>query len=145
MKQLKYFLLIVLIISCKNNSVERPKKPDNLIPKDSMVEILYDIYIISSAKGVNKKLLENKGIVPEDFIYKKHNIDSLQFALSNEYYAFSLETYEDIYNSVKLKLEKDKKHFQTIIFVEQKEKDSLNKIKRKQDSLIKRKNRKKIC
>jgi len=135
MKQLKYFLLIVLIISCKNNSIDKPKKPDNLIPKDSMVEILYDISLISSAKGVNKKLLENKGIVPEDYIFKKHNIDSLQFALSNEYYAFNLDTYEDIYNSVKLKLEEDKKHFQTIVFVEQKEKDSLNKIKRKQDSI----------
>jgi len=135
MKQLKYILLIVLIISCKNNSIDKPKKPDNLIPKDSMVEILYDISLISSAKGVNKKLLENKGIVPEDYIFKKHNIDSLQFALSNEYYAFNLDTYEDIYNSVKLKLEEDKKHFQTIVFVEQKEKDSLNKIKRKQDSI----------
>ena len=135
MKQLKYFLLIVLIISCKNNSIDKPKKPDNLIPKDSMVEILYDISLVSSAKGVNKKLLENKGIVPEDYIFKKHNIDSLQFALSNEYYAFNLDAYEDIYNSVKLKLEKDKKHFQTIVFVEQKEKDSLNKIKRELDSL----------
>lgn len=135
MKQLKYILLIVLIISCKNNSIDKPKKPDNLIPKDSMVEILYDISLVSSAKGVNKKLLENNGLVPEDYIYKKHNIDSLQFALSNEYYAFNLDAYEDIYNSVKLKLEEDKKHFQTIIFVEQKEKDSLNKIKRKQDSI----------
>ena len=116
MKQLKYILLIVLIISCKNNSIDKPKKPDNLIPKDSMVEILYDISLVSSAKGVNKKLLENKGLVPEDYIYKKHNIDSLQFALSNEYYAFNLDTYEDIYNSVKLKLEEDKKHFQTIVF-----------------------------
>lgn len=135
MKQLKYILLIVLIISCKNNSIDKPKKPDNLIPKDSMVEILYDISLVSSAKGVNKKLLENNGLVPEDYIYKKHNIDSLQFALSNEYYAFNLDAYEDIYNSVKLKLEEDKKHFQKIIFVEQKEKDSLNKIKRKQDSI----------
>lgn len=142
MKQLKYILLIVLIISCKNNSINKPKKPDNLIPKDTMVEILYDISLVSSAKGVNKKLLENKGLIPEDYIYKKHNIDSLQFALSNEYYAFNLDTYEDIYNSVKLKLEKDKNHFQAIIKAKQKEKDSLNKIKRKQDSLNKRKNRK---
>ena len=137
-RQLKYILLIVLIISCKNNSIDKPKKPDNLIPKDSMVEILYDISLVSSAKGVNKKLMEKKGLVPEYYIYKKHNIDSLQFALSNEYYAFNIETYEDIYKSVKIKLEKDKKHFQKIIEVEQKAKDSLNKIKKRvKDSLKK--------
>jgi hypothetical protein len=137
-KTLKYILLIALIISCKNNNIERPKKPNNLISKDKMIEIIYDISIINSAKGVNKKLIENKGISPEDYIYKRHNIDSLQFALSNEYYAFNLKTYEAIYNSVKEKLEKDKKHFQAIIKAEQKIKDSINKVKRKErDSLRK--------
>ena len=137
-KQLKYFLLILLIFSCKNNSIDKPKKPDNLIPKDAMVEILYDVSLVSSAKGVNKKLMEEKGLLPEDYIYKKHNIDSLQFALSNEYYAFNLKTYEDIYKSVKIKLEKDKSHFQELIEIEQKTKDSLNKIKKKaKDSLKK--------
>ena len=137
-KQLNYFLLLLLIFSCKNNSIDKPKKPDNLIPKDTMVEILYDVSLVSSAKGVNKKLMEEKGILPEDYIYKKHNIDSLQFALSNEYYAFNLKTYEDIYKSVKIKLEKDKNHFQKLIEIEQKTKDSLNKIKKKaKDSLKK--------
>jgi uncharacterized protein DUF4296 len=137
-KTLKYILLIALIISCKNNNIERPKKPNNLISKDKMIEIIYDISIINSAKGVNKKLIENKGISPEDYIYERHNIDSLQFALSNEYYAYNLKTYEAIYNSVKEKLEKDKKHFQAIIKAEQKFKDSLNKVKRKERDSLKK-------
>jgi len=134
-RPLKYILLIAFVYSCKNNSVDKPKKPDNLISKDSMVEILYDVSLISSAKGINRKLLEIEGIVPEDYIYSKHNIDSLRFALSNEYYAHDLKTYEDIYNGVKAKLEKDKTHFQAIIDAEQKVKDSLKTIKKKQDSL----------
>ncbi len=137
-KTLKYILFLVFVISCKNNNIEKPKKPDNLISKDKMVEIIYDISLINSAKGVNKKLMEKKGIVPEDYIYKRHNIDSLQFALSNEYYAYNLKTYEAIYNNVKEKLEKDKKHFQAIIETEQKIKDSINKKTRKEfDSLKK--------
>ena len=138
-KKLKYILFALLIISCKKGDIGRPKMPDNLINKDSMVEIIYDISLINSAKGVNKKLIESKGIIPQDYIYKKHNIDSLQFTLSNEHYAYDLKTYENIYNNVKSKLEKDKDHFQTIIDAEQKVKDSLNKIKRKQDSLKKSK------
>lgn len=137
-KHLKYILLITLVfISCKNNNTDKPKKPDNLIPKDSMVDILYDISLINSAKGTNKKLMETKGIVPEDYVYKRHNIDSLQFVLSNEYYSFNLETYEDIYNAVKVKLEKDKKHFQAIVDTEKKVRDSLNKIRRKEKDSLK--------
>ena len=137
-KQLKYIIFVLLVISCKNNSIDKPKNPDNLISKDKMVEVIYDISIINAAKGTNRKLIENAGLVPEDYIYKKHNIDSLLFALSNEYYAYNLKTYEDIYNSVKIKLEKDKNHFKTIIETEQKIKDSLNKIRKSErDSLRK--------
>ncbi|MBN4085019.1 DUF4296 domain-containing protein [Flavobacteriaceae bacterium AH-315-B10] len=137
-KTLKYILLVALVISCKNNNIEKPKKPDNLISKDKMVTIIYDISLINSVKGVNKKVIENQGISPEDYIYKRHDIDSLQFALSNEYYAYNLKTYEVIYNSVKTKLENDKKKFQEIIEVEKKIKDSINKKTRREfDSLKK--------
>jgi hypothetical protein len=137
-KTLKYILFFVFVISCKNNNIVRPNKPNNLISKDKMAEIIYDISLVNSAKGVNKKIMENNGIIPEDYIYKRHNIDSLQFALSNEYYAYNLKTYEAIYNNVKEKLEKDKKHFQAIIKAEQKTKDSINKkTRRKFDSLKK--------
>ena len=137
-KQLKYFLLLLLIFSCKSNNVNKPKKPDNLISKNKMIEVIYDISLINSAKGINKKLIENEGIVPEEYIYKKHNIDSLQFVLSNEYYAYNLKTYEDIYDGVKLKLEKDRKHFNAISGEEKKINEKVNKdTRRKYDSLKK--------
>ena len=137
-KQLKYFLLLLLIFSCKSNNVNKPKKPDNLISKNKMIEVIYDISLINSAKGINKKLIENEGIVPEEYIYKKHNIDSLQFVLSNEYYAYNLKTYEDIYDGVKLKLEKDRKHFNVILGEEKKINEKVNKdTRRKFDSLKK--------
>ena len=137
-KTLKYIVLVALVISCKNNNIEKPKKPDNLISKDKMVEIIYDISLINSAKGSNKIIIENEGIIPEEYIYKKHNIDSVQFALSNEYYAYNLKTYEAIYYNVKEKLEEDKNKFQAIIDAEQKIKDSINKKTRREfDSLKK--------
>ena len=67
-----------------------------------------------SLKGINKTLLENNGILPQEFIYKKHSIDSLQFANSNDYYAFDTEVYEGIINKVKEKIESDKAKYEAI-------------------------------
>ena len=66
----------------------RPEKPENLISKDKMAEILYDMFIINSAKGVNRKILRNNGIDPEAYILSKYEIDSIHFAQSNAYYAY---------------------------------------------------------
>jgi len=103
-----------------------------------MVEIIYDMSLINSAKGVNRYILENNGVIPEDYVFKKHNIDSLRFVLSNEYYAYNLKTYEDIYKKVKIKLQRDKAHFDTIVEAEQKVKDSINQLKRAEIDSIRR-------
>jgi len=131
-KTLIYFFMIFLVFSCKSNSIDKPDKPDNLISKDSMVEIIYDMSLMSSAKGSNKYILESKGVIPEDYIFKRHNIDSLQFALSNEYYAYNLKTYEDIYTKIKAKLKSDQAHFDTIVKEEQKITDSISLLMRKE-------------
>ncbi|WGD35541.1 DUF4296 domain-containing protein [Olleya sp. YS] len=101
---LVYLLLALLIVSCYG--IERPSKPDNLLSEDKMVDVLVEFTLMSSAKGINKRELENRGIVPDSFVYKKHNIDSLQFANSNNYYAYDVEKYTDIYTKVKDSLEK---------------------------------------
>lgn len=135
-KSVTYILLILLLVSCGSEGQKKPKKPDNLISKDKMVNVIYDMSLLSAAKGVNRKLMEQKGVYPEKYIYKKHNIDSTQFAQSNEYYAFDLDTYEEIYNNVKTKLNKEKKVYSDLVLVENKEKDSINKVQRKvRDSL----------
>jgi Domain of unknown function (DUF4296) len=140
MRHLKYSLLLFLAISCNNNSIEKPKKPKNLIKKDKMVEIIYDMTVFTAAKGVNKRIIENKGILPEDYIYIKYNIDSTQFAQSNEYYAYNLDSYEDIYAKVKLKLQKEKTYYDSIIDADSKQKKLLNKKQREErDSLLKNK------
>ena len=74
--------------------------PDNLIAEEKMVDILYDMSLISVSKGINKRILENNGMKPKKYILKKYNIDSLQFVLSNEYYSKDLERYLKIYEEV---------------------------------------------
>lgn len=130
-------LILLLAFSCKDNKIDRPPKPDNLLSKDQMVEVLYDMALISSAKGINKKILENKGVAPEQYVYQKHNIDSLQFAQSNNYYAFDLKTYQALYNRVRAKLQKDKQRFRAELEEDKRIQDSISeRNRRRRDSII---------
>ncbi|RBP34958.1 uncharacterized protein DUF4296 [Oceanihabitans sediminis] len=138
MKKLLYQFSILLIVSC--STVDKPKKPDNLLSKDKMVDIIIEMSMLNSAKGVNKKLLEQKGIDLQKYIYNKHQIDSVQFAKSNEYYAFNMDDYQDIYAKVKDSLEVLKEKFIAIQGEEVRKRaneDSLNRIKvRTQENTI---------
>jgi len=140
MKKLIY-IIICLFFSC-NPSVEKPKKPDNLIPEDKMVDIMYDIFILNSAKGVNKKMLELNGILPKDYVFEKYSIDSTQFAESNNYYVYDTETYESILNRIAEKIDAKKKEYEALDKVEEaikkRKEDSIRKVRIKEkDSLIK--------
>jgi hypothetical protein len=92
--------LIVLFFGCNSNSVE---KPNNLISKDKMVAILYDMSLLEAIKSQNI----NGGLTAKmsnDYIYKKYKIDSIQFAKSNKYYASDIAEYKKIVEKVKEKL-----------------------------------------
>ncbi|MBC2844179.1 DUF4296 domain-containing protein [Winogradskyella flava] len=140
-------VLFVLVVAC--NIKDKPKKPNNLISKNKMEQILYDLYIINAAKGVNRKLLENNGLVPETYILTKHNIDSAQFAISNTYYAFYSDTYKDIVENVKAKIEKQQEEYEELKEIEEeaakRKRDSLKKINsKKKDSITRVKTIKKL-
>ena len=70
-----------------------------------MIDILYDMSLISVSKGINKRILENNGLKPKKYILKKYDIDSLQFVASNKYYSKDLDIYLSIYEGVLNKLE----------------------------------------
>ena len=102
MKKLIYIFLV--FFSC-GFPVEKKEVPENLISEEEMINILYDMSLISVSKGINKRILENNGMKPKKYILKKYDIDSLQFVTSNEYYSKDLERYLSIYEEVLNKLE----------------------------------------
>ncbi|MBU2939048.1 DUF4296 domain-containing protein [Lacinutrix sp. C3R15] len=128
MKHLIYISFLLLFVSCYNKN--KPKKPDNLIAKDKMVTVLVDMSLYNSAKGVNKKVIENSGVKLQEQIYAKHEIDSAQFANSNYYYTYNTELYNEIYKQVKDSLTKLKNKYKAIDVVESKQKKVQDSIKR---------------
>ncbi|SFN41980.1 protein of unknown function [Bizionia echini] len=139
-KGLIYICIAVFFFNC--GQIGKPKKPKNLIPEKEMVTILVDLALLSSAKGVNKKILENHGISPEEYVYNTHNIDSLQFLESNKYYSHNTEEYEIILSSVEDSLKKLKLKYTDQLSINEL-KRSVSKVNnKKRDSTRKQKSRK---
>lgn len=129
MKHVFYFLVLLALSGC--NTFDKPKKPQDLIPKDKMSDIMYDLYILNAAKGINRKVLELNGIMPTEHVYKKYGIDSLQFAQSNTYYAYDTEVYSALVEKVKVELEREKVRYEKLTNEEQRVKDSVRKVEKK--------------
>ena len=127
-KGFTYLLLLLFLSSCYD--VKKPEKPDRLLTESEMVTVLVDMAIVSSAKGINKKVFEENGIVPDEYIYKKNNIDSMTFVKNNEYYAFNIKKYGEIYAKVKDSLTKLRDVYKAIEDKEGKEKATKDSIKR---------------
>tara|TARA_S200000501_G_C20639172_1_gene662438 strand:- start:198 stop:653 length:456 start_codon:yes stop_codon:yes gene_type:complete len=100
----KLFLILFFLTSCSFVSDDN-EIPKELISEQEMIDIIYDMSLISVSKGINKRILENNGMKPKKYILNKYGIDSLQFVLSNEYYSKDLEKYLSIYENVLQKLE----------------------------------------
>lgn len=98
-------LVLVAVVSCAEQLIE---KPENLIPEAKMTDILYDISLLVSAKNSNKAILVDNDIEVMDFIYKKYDIDSLQFVKSDLYYASEPVIYENMYIELDKRIEAEK-------------------------------------
>ena len=118
-----------VLFSCQD--VKKPVKPADLILKEKMIDILSDVYISNAARNVNNKLIREKDLQLDSLIYAKYEIDSLQFAKSNEFYSADLLTYSNLLTEVQTRLKSLKI-----------EKDSLYKIAKKEDSILKAKEKK---
>ena len=84
MKSTIFLLITVILFSgCISNTIY--EKPNDLIPKDSMVLLIQEMTIASSAKMVKTvNLQRNINYFP--FVFEKFKIDSTRFAKSSFYY-----------------------------------------------------------
>ena len=99
--------------SCQKATVE---EPENLIPEDKMVDIIYDLSVLQAMRSANQEVLDSNKVNPSTYVYKKYKIDSLQFAKSNEFYAASdIKKYEKLYQKVNDRLVKEKTAADTLI------------------------------
>ena len=138
-KKTLFFGIIALLISCKEEVV---KKPDNLIEKEVMVDVLYDLSLLEAIKFQSTKPLETYKVAPSQYIYQKYKIDSVQFFRSNMYYAADYKVCKKMNEQINERLNKNKILTEAIIKKEKKKALLLEKAKsklpKKSDSLTKK-------
>lgn len=113
------FLLLAILVFSSCQDVKIPERPENLISENKIVEIYTDAYINNAAKNINNKKLVEYGVKLDSVLYKKYNIDSLQFASSNAYYSSDLSNYTKIFNRVELRLKVLQSKVDSIVLVKE--------------------------
>lgn len=94
-------------MACTSNTIM--KKPDHLISKNQMVDLLTDMLISSGAENIkNINLERNVNYYP--LIFEKYGIDSTRFKESNYYYTSQIDDYEKILKKVDERLKAMKKN-----------------------------------
>ena len=108
-----YALFVVLLIWSCNDKVTY-EKPENLIGKEKMTDLLYEMHIAIGTSNIKKVHLEkNRNYM--SLVYDKYGIDSTQFASSNLYYTSNIIEYEEIYEEVERRLDTLKKYHQAVL------------------------------
>lgn len=124
------FLISFCLINCTSNTII--KKPDNLISKDKMVDVLTDLLLASGGRNI-KNIYLKRNANYYTLVYQKHKIDSTLFKESNFYYTSKIDEYDEILERVDERL----RVLNARINKEKKVQDSIKKIKRDSIQIIK--------
>lgn len=109
-----YLLLFLTLwlLACANKLIE---EPENLIPRDQMADILYDMALLNAIDNSHPQVLKENDLEVMEFVYEKYGVDSLQFASSDVYYASVPAEYQKIYEAVEERLTEQRDSVNKII------------------------------
>ena len=112
MKVVYTFLLVFLFFSCTDKV--NYEKPVDLIGKEKMTNLLYDMHLAVGTSNVkNVHLEKNRNYM--SLVFEKYGVDSVQFASSNVYYTSNITDYEEMYEEVQRRLDTLKNFHQFIM------------------------------
>lgn len=118
--------MVLLMVSCKEEVVAKPEK---LIDKKIMTNILYDMALLEAIKYQYPYIVDSNQVNTPKYIYKKYKIDSLQFAQNNMYYASHFSAYQDMFTEVQNRIKAQDSIVNKRIVADRK-KDSISKKKK---------------
>jgi hypothetical protein len=73
-----------------------------------MTNILYDFTLLEAIKSQRKYDSVVNGMGAKELIFKKYDIDSVQFSQSNQYYVSQIDIYKKMYEDVAARIENEK-------------------------------------
>lgn len=99
MKNIFLVIILLTVLSCG----ESENKPEKLLPKAKMVEMLIDIHILESEMQNLRLKKDSSQLLYNSFerdIFKNNNVDKEAYLRSFEYYLDDVDAMEEIYNVV---------------------------------------------
>lgn len=130
MRTLFLIFLCCLMADCADPLVE---KPERLIPAQRMSDILYDITVLDAIDNNYPKALEQNNIRIMEEIYAKYGIDSAQLAESDLYYASVPAIYEQIYQAIEDRMNRERDSIALVIQGGQSPKKAADSLGRKEE------------
>lgn len=103
---LAFFLSLIFFGSCDSET-----KPKGMIGREKMVEVLTDVHLVNGYTSTVMNLDTIKQVTANylNVVYKKHQVDSIQFKKSLRYYSEHPKMLSEIYDQVIKKLETKEK------------------------------------
>lgn len=123
MRPFLLLLFIFSLFSCQD--VKHTEKPENLIPKDKMADVLVELSLLQGAKTANRSMFLQLGIDHGEYVWERFDVDSLQFVESSNYYAENFDEYQEIYLEVQRRLEVMKVRYDSVREIKELERDSI--------------------
>ena len=96
----------MMTVGCAEKVVEPPA---DVIPREKMITILYDLALLNATNSSFRNVMQKQNKQMMELLYERHDIDSLQLAQSDLYYASKPLEYEYIYEQIESRLKKKKK------------------------------------
>ena len=94
----------VALLLFVGSSCGRSRQPKNLLPEQTMVDLLYESYLFEGYSAITTEYdygkLSSETVGYYEALFKKYNITQAQFDSSVDYYMRNRRLYEDIYNQV---------------------------------------------
>ena len=103
MKKLLLINLIWLFSCSSGNNEQVVAPPENIIPKDKMVELLVDVQLIEAAiKSDNTRKKDSKSytIYYYSYLFKKYNTTKEDFIESLHYYQQNMNEFDQMFTEV---------------------------------------------
>lgn len=104
-KTISLLFITIVLMSCTSNTIM--KKPDDLIHKKEMINLMTDIYIANASFNVYNKYGERQRNYLS-LVYEKYGVDSAIYNRSNLYYMSRIDEYEKMHKQVSEKIKEMK-------------------------------------
>ena len=100
MKQFIILLIASLVLFSCDDKFQN-KKPEQLIEKDKMEDILFDLKLFQAARSRGFKQLKDNNFQEAEYIYHKYKIDSTTLTSNLAYYSTNYKVYRKMEENIR--------------------------------------------